>query len=55
MKKYKVVIATEYIVEAEDEHDAMDKAEERMSDDFNSGIAFGDVFSFNAKEIEVSA
>ena len=52
MKLYKVTVATSYDIEAEDENDALDIAEANLANDLRGVTAFGDVFGFNAEEVE---
>lgn len=53
MKTYKVVASLDYQIEADDENDAIQKAEKRLVDEIeNNGHGLTEIFSFNAEEQE---
>jgi hypothetical protein len=52
MKKYKVVIDAIYMINAKDQDDALDKAEDHLAEELSGTCAFKDVFVFKAEEIE---
>mgnify|MGYP000864506781 FL=1 len=51
MKTFNVVITTSYIIEAEDENDALQTAEEYLHDDIEMEH-LTQTFSFSAEELE---